>query len=360
MNLADECKLSFYDELCILHENDKTKLILVKCSLDNKVYIKKIVKSYNKEVYTVLKDDPHRNIVKIYDILEKDDELIIIEEFVNGRDLEEVLSSNEINSEDKVRGFIIQLCNALQHMHKLDIPIIHRDVKPSNIMLTNDGTIKLIDFDASRTFKEGENKIKDTVLLGTAGFAPPEQYGFAQTDCRSDIYAVGILINYLLIGKHPNEELYSGKLTKVIKKCTNLIQSERYSSVKDLIKDIDNKPFKVGERNSISWAIPGFRSKSLWKMILGVIGYMFLFSCAFTLTSDGRAYTITEKMAFLFSMLSIVALFSNYKNISNYLPMVKSKNYFVKVLGYIIFSFSFIFLWLSIEMFINGLLDLFI
>lgn len=87
----------------------------------------------------------------------------------------------------------MQLCKGLKNLHQRDI--IHRDINLNNIMLTNDGVVKLVDFDTVRIFKYDQNF--DTTYLGTKGFAPPEQYGFSQTDARTDIYALGMTIkNY--------------------------------------------------------------------------------------------------------------------------------------------------------------------
>ena len=82
------------------------------------------------------------------------------------------------------------MCDGLKELHEQKI--IHRDIKPSNMILQADGRIRLIDFDAARIFKD--NKATDTELLGTKDYAPPEQYGFGQTDPRSDIYSLGVTI----------------------------------------------------------------------------------------------------------------------------------------------------------------------
>ena len=91
------------------------------------------------------------------------------------------------------------MCKALWVLHSLGA--VHRDVKPENIILRGSEAV-LIDFDAARLYKPEESG--DTQVLGTTGFAAPEQYGLSQTDRRADIYAVGILMNVMLTGEHPS------------------------------------------------------------------------------------------------------------------------------------------------------------
>jgi len=100
-----------------------------------------------------------------------------------------------------VLNLAIQLADVLAFLHAQSPPIIFRDVKPANIMLTEDGTVKLIDFGIARRFQEGA--AKDTLLYGSPGYSPPEQYGRAQTDPRSDLYAFGATLHHLLTGRDP-------------------------------------------------------------------------------------------------------------------------------------------------------------
>lgn len=126
-----------------------------------------------------------------------------------------------------------QLCECLKILHAQKI--IHRDIKPSNVMLTENETVKLIDFSISRIAKE--NKENDTDFLGTKGYAPPEQFGFGQTDARSDIYSLGVTIQKIL------GENYDGYLKKILSKCTELDPAKRYQSVEEILADIDKKFF---------------------------------------------------------------------------------------------------------------------
>ncbi len=148
--------------------------------------------------------------------------LIIIEEYIQGISLVEAgLSESSLLTAMK------ELCDVLGFLHKRGI--LHRDIKPSNILLANDGHIRLIDFDAARTVKEQMSR--DTTLLGTRGYAPPEQYGFSQTDERADIYAFGITFRQLL-----EKSAHKKRYKKIIQKCTYLNPDERYSSMDQVKK----------------------------------------------------------------------------------------------------------------------------
>ena len=113
--------------------------------------------------------------------------------------------------------------------------IVHRDVKAENVILRGDQAV-LIDFDASRVFKDEISR--DTQVLGTTGYAAPEQYGIAQTDQRADIYALGVLLNILLTGRHPSKELAGGRLGRVVQKCTRVNPQKRYKNVLHLMEDL--------------------------------------------------------------------------------------------------------------------------
>ena len=106
--------------------------------------------------------------------------------------------------------------------------IVLRDVKPENVILRGNEAV-LIDFDASRVFKNEESR--DTQVLGTTGYAAPEQYGIAQTDERADLYSLGVLLNILLTGKHPSRELAPGHLGRIVQKCTMVNPKKRFKNV---------------------------------------------------------------------------------------------------------------------------------
>ena len=131
----------------------------------------------------------------------------------------------------EAREILRQLCQALWTLHGMNI--VHRDIKPENIMLEGKRAV-LIDFDAARCYKSGCGT--DTQVLGTTGYASPEQYGFSQTDGRTDIYALGVVLNIMLTGQHPSSKLAPGRLGRIVQHCTMMAPEKRYQSVRHLLR----------------------------------------------------------------------------------------------------------------------------
>ncbi len=144
----------------------------------------------------------HPNLPVVADRFDYQGRPVLVMEFVPGQTLEDrIRETNATLLEQQVLGYGIQVARVLHYLHSLTPPIIYRDLKPSNIMITPDGVLKLIDFGVARTHKRG--KSKDTVAMGSAGYAPPEQYGKGQTDARSDVYALGATLLHLLTNMPP-------------------------------------------------------------------------------------------------------------------------------------------------------------
>lgn len=187
----------------------------------------------NATVYNELIKINHKNIPIVYEVASDGENTIIVEEYIDGVTVGDILETG-LYAKEGVREVVWQVCDALHLLHGKGI--VHRDIKPENIMITNNGDVKLIDFDISRI--NGNDKSKDTVILGTTGFASPEQFGISETDARSDIYSIGILINVMLTGEHPAKKLCKGKWKKIVNKCTKINPDERYQNVEALMKDI--------------------------------------------------------------------------------------------------------------------------
>lgn len=168
------------------------------------------------------------NLPEIYDVLELEDGQIVLEEYIDGITVAQVMEAGKyrVSGAKKVlRG----VCDALTVLHRLGI--IHRDVKPENVMIETNGRVVLIDLNAAR-IESGTNK--DTVIMGTVGYASPEQLGLSQSDARTDIYAAGVLYNVLLTGQHPSVALAPGKAGRIVRKCTAVNPKERYQTAGDL------------------------------------------------------------------------------------------------------------------------------
>jgi serine/threonine protein kinase len=139
----------------------------------------------------------HPNLPAFTGFFSENQRYFLVMEYIDGMTLEELLERNKGPfSERRVLGWARQLCDVLEYLHSQNPPIIFRDMKPGNIMLTRSGHIKLIDFGIARFFRPSSKQ--DTQHLGTPGFAPPEQYGTSQTDERSDIYSLAMTLFQLL------------------------------------------------------------------------------------------------------------------------------------------------------------------
>lgn len=179
----------------------------------------------NGDVYKKLLGICCPNLPQIMEVAEKDGMIAVLEEYIQGDSLAYLLEG-ALFTPPETKKIIMQLCNALWVLHSMGA--VHRDIKPENIII-RDSEAVLIDFDASRIFKS-ENS-NDTLILGTTGYAAPEQYGISQTDERADIYSLGVLLNIMLTGKHPSKELANGKSGRIVQKCTMVNPKKRYKNV---------------------------------------------------------------------------------------------------------------------------------
>ena len=216
----------------VLKNTEKTNI----CVFEHKELGKRLVKRSvmgTGDVYFALRSLFHPNIANVYEVFKNKTGVMVLEEYIDGQTISEYLADS-LYSPDGVKAVIRSLCDALDFLHSHKI--IHKDIKPENVMIDNNGNVKLIDFDAARVYKHYQSK--DTQIIGTTGYAAPEQYGINQTDERTDIYALGVLMNVMLTGEVPERKLYNGKLKKVIVKCTQTIPDNRYQNVKKLKRNL--------------------------------------------------------------------------------------------------------------------------
>jgi serine/threonine protein kinase len=198
----------------------------------------------------ILKKLNHPSLPRIFDIIEDERSIYIVVDFIEGTPLNVELSKVGRFQERLVINWAQQICDVLEYLHNIKPnPVIYRDMKPSNIILNEQGNIKLIDFGIAREFKDGLDD--DTIYLGTRGFAAPEQYGLGQSNVTTDIYNLGITLFNLLTGIDPNNAalwikdedrknvVISGELREIIGKCIQSNSKDRYQSVLELTKDLD-------------------------------------------------------------------------------------------------------------------------
>ncbi|WP_042462817.1 serine/threonine protein kinase [Neobacillus dielmonensis] len=213
---------------------------------NNEVVIQSAIAEAN-----MIKKLDHPALPRIVDILDKEDVIYVIMDYIEGEPLSKILDEYGAQSQEQVIEWAKQLCQVLDYLHTNNPPIIYRDMKPANVMLKPDGNLKLIDFGIAREYKQ-EN-LADTVNLGTKGYAAPEQFGGkGQTDPRTDVYCLGVTLYHLVTGKNPSEppyEIYpirhwnpqlSGGLEKIIQKCTQLNPDDRYQSCAELLYALDH------------------------------------------------------------------------------------------------------------------------
>ncbi len=220
----EQLKAEYYLCRVLSQKNDCRVLLLNHRALDKKL----VLRLYETEVpvYSFFKGIVFENLPVIYDVYKTDNGQAVIEEYIDGVTVAEVLESGKYTYHG-MKTVISAVCDALDIMHKNGF--VHRDIKPENIIVDKNGTVKLIDFNASRIYKTAASA--DTEVLGTVGYAAPEQLGISQTDSRADIYALGVLINVMLTQRHPSECLADGRAGKIVLKCTSIDPAARYQSV---------------------------------------------------------------------------------------------------------------------------------
>ncbi|MDD7641442.1 MAG: protein kinase [bacterium] len=177
----------------------------------------------------------------------------ILREYIEGVSLDQYVKGH-IMTEDVARDLAIALAEAMKALHTSDPVIIHRDIKPKNIIVRDDGSLALIDLGISRVYKK--EATSDTVISGTEGFAPPEQYGFMQTDIRSDIYSFGVVLSWLLTGKEQPMKLPLTKLEKVAAKCCAFAPDKRYKNDDELLDALrrTTREYVARRRKKTKWA----------------------------------------------------------------------------------------------------------
>ena len=239
----------------------------------------------------------------------------------------------------------MSLCDILSPLHRNDPPLIHRDIKPSNIIITENSEVYLVDFDASRLYDKTVER--DTELLGTEAYAAPEQYGFLQSDSRTDIYALGVLMREMITGTAEKGHHSCGSLENIIKKCTNIDPENRFQSTVDLRHELAKHltPEPKQRENSISYALPGFRGKSIPLKIFSTLMYLLVICVSFGYQDDGMSMADlwVNRFAILTAIILFILLYGNYMDIRHTLPLVKSDNLIVKLLGYAFYTFSIFF-----------------
>lgn len=218
---TEKYKLSIYNEVELLQSKNNCDIYLTKSSIDNKLYIKRVYHNCNKkQLFDEIMQKDISHIPKIFAVCYDDKNTIIIEEYIVGYTSDSI----SLNKKQLIR-LIKSICLCLDELHSINI--IHRDIKPSNIMINAENEVFLIDYGIARFYSESLDS--DTTLLGTREFAAPEQFGFRQTDSKSDIFSMGKTIELLI--KANGIKL---NIKKTLSKATSFDPKNRFSSHKSL------------------------------------------------------------------------------------------------------------------------------
>ena len=218
-----------YDTLRVLKQSPRGTVSVVRHKKSGTRYVFRRY-SGSGEVYRRLLPVLCPHLPQIMEAAEQDGQTAVLEEYVQGDTLAELLMGARL-TEREARQVTMQLCQALHVLHSMGA--VHRDVKPENVILRSSDAV-LIDFDAARIYKDESES--DTQVLGTTGFAAPEQYGIFQSDERADIFSLGVLLNIMLTGKHPSREMTAGKMGRIVRKCTMTAPEQRYQSARALME----------------------------------------------------------------------------------------------------------------------------
>ena len=232
----------------------------------------------------LMKKLDHPTLPRIVDIIENNQTVYVVMDYIEGESLNKVLDAYGAQPQEAVIEWAKQLSEVLDYLHTRTPPIIYRDMKPANIMLKPDGTVRLIDFGIAREYKEG--KTEDTTNIGTRGYAAPEQFGDkGQTDARTDIYSLGVTLYHLVTGKNPAEppyELYpirhwnpslSSGLEWLIQKCTQLNPKDRFQSCAEVTYVLENlDKFEGAYKRSRQHKIQGFFASVSLTVVFALLG----------------------------------------------------------------------------------------
>ena len=393
MTLEEESRLSFYRELTVLDE--KKNIVLVQDIRNSELCVKKTLDIYSRDIYEQLASVRIEGVPAVKECVADDGKLIVVEEYVQGRSLKQVLDEQGLLNEEQAYEIAVQLVDILVRLHQLEPAIVHRDIKPSNIIIEKNGHVNLIDFNAARHVNADKNE--DTRMLGTVYFAAPEQFGFGQSDERTDIYGLGATINYIMTGDKPGAGIAECRFSDILKKCLMVDAKDRYQSAEELrgvldmlnysivqdnrkkaetafgkdntisvvrtyrnIRDIIVKMYrKYQKRNydiDTSWRrylLPGFRRLNVVYCLIALVWYAVIvwLTISFAVTDSKTGIPVTGgeltmyKIAVFVLFMGMTMWFGNYLNIRRKLPGMKKINVLSTILtfGYA-FTISFMFL----------------
>jgi serine/threonine protein kinase len=240
---------------CLAH-NEMGETLLIKDWQTGENYV---AKCYSKNTLSprtteseLLKNLRHEGLPAFIGEFQNENMLCVVRCYANGTPLDKLVQETPLTKEQAI-SIAVQICDILKYLHGQTPAIIHRDIKPQNIIVDERGKITLIDFGISRVYDETAHE--DTINLGTKHFAAPEQYGYAQTDQRSDIFSLGVLLGWMLTGKldvgQAQKEITDHRLKTILKKCTAFAPEGRYKNASQVRNALTGRTFR-------SWILVSF------------------------------------------------------------------------------------------------------
>lgn len=223
-----------YTFIRALSEDQQT--VLVCRANTSQLYVKKRVDEKTATLYEKLLNQTICALPRVVQVIKDGDSSIVIMEFVNGLPLYQKIEQDGPMPARQSKQYLSVLCGCVKELHSLGI--IHRDITASNIIISGDSCY-LIDLGIAREKKHEQRA--DTQILGTVGYAAPEQFGFEQSDERTDIYALGTVFHFMLTGALPNQQPYKGREKEIIKKCTAIDRQKRYQTISELEAALSGK-----------------------------------------------------------------------------------------------------------------------
>lgn len=393
MTLEEESRLSFYRELTVLDE--KKNIVLVQDIRNSELCVKKTLDIYSHDVYEQLASVRIEGVPAVKECIADGERLVVVEEYIQGRSLKQVLDEQGLLDEEQAYDIAVQLADILVSLQQLEPVIVHRDIKPSNIIIEKNGHVNLIDFNAARHVNADKNE--DTRMLGTVYFAAPEQFGFGQSDERTDIYGLGATINYIMTGDKPGAGIAECRFSDILKKCLMVDAKDRYQSAAELRGVLDMLNYSIvqdnrkkaetafGKDNTVSvvrtyrnirdtivkmyrkyqkrnydidtswrrYLLPGFRRLNVVYCLIALVWYAVIvwMTITFAVTDSKTGIPVTGgeltmyKIAVFVLLFGMTMWFGNYLNIRRKLPGMKKINVLSTILtfGYA-FTISFMFL----------------
>ncbi|MCC8067836.1 MAG: protein kinase [Clostridiales bacterium] len=386
MELKNELALSYYQPIAT--GSFRNSFELVQHVESKALFARKRLTSCPIDVLRALQKQPVANMPRICELIEENNTLILIEEYLAGHSLQELLEKEGLFSEEKAISCTLQLCAIIRELHHRYPAIIHCDITPSNVILSPDHVIKLVNYGKARFFRNDPAANIAAVKPVTDDSAYPAAKRIADNPAypaaeaimdnfahpATDIQAIGVLLNVLLTGKLPSEEIGKGLLAGIIAGCTGRDPSNRYETIDALTTALQCqavsfqtmgmqqqknptrprrlRPAIAGKFSSQpcaykeqapekpSWRRflpPGFRSGTLTNILLAAAVYAFLL---FTVCMEA-IYQADDPLIFggvLCAFLADIFFTADYLGIQSFFPLTKSQNKTVRVLGILLYD----------------------